>query len=66
MDETTLADWQHLATRGTGRQPDRPPHLTETEGAAYLRCRNENLRLEQERIPQANVLAVLHRSEGGD
>ncbi len=58
MDETTLDNWRHLATRGTGRQPDRPPRLTETEGDAYLRCRNENLRLEQERIPQTNVLAV--------
>ena len=66
MDETTLDDWRHLATRGTGRQPDRPPRLTETEGDAYLRCRNENLRLEQERIPQAIVLAVLHRLESGN
>lgn len=59
MDASTLDHWQHLGTQGTGRKPDLPPHLTEAEGTAYLRCRNENLRLEQERIPQGEVPTVL-------
>lgn len=65
MDEATLDGWRHLATRGTGRQPDVPPHLTETEAAVHRRCRDQNLRLEQERIPQASVLTGLGRLAGG-
>lgn len=65
MDEATFNEWQHLANRGMGRRPDVPPHLTETEGVTYRRCRDQNLRLEQERIPQAFVLAALVRSTVG-
>jgi hypothetical protein len=55
MDIEALGRWQHLAVSGTGRKPDIPAHLTDTEQRAYLRCRDENLRLEQERIPQTGV-----------
>ncbi len=56
MDLAALNRWRHLAVLGTGRKPDIPPHLTEAEQQAYLTCRAENLRLEQERIPQDEVL----------
>jgi hypothetical protein len=56
MDLDTLGRWRHLAVPGTGQKPDIPPHLTEPERQAYLCCRDENLRLEQERIPQDEVL----------
>lgn len=60
MDEATLDRWSHLVGSGSGREPMNwtPPHLTEAEEAAYIRCRDKNLRLEQERIPQAEVLSV--------
>ena len=54
MDLDTLGRGQPVA--GTGRKPDVPRHLTEVEQRAFLCCRNENLRLEQDRIPQAEVL----------
>ena len=57
MDLDTLGRWRHLAVSGTGRKPDIPPHLTEVEQRAFLCCRDENLRLEQERIPQDEVLS---------
>lgn len=60
MDRATLDRWQHLATCGTGRRPDVPPHLTEPEQAAYVCCRDQNLRLEQERLPQGDVLALFN------
>ncbi len=56
MDLGTLGRWRHLAVLGTGQKLGIPPHLTELEQQAYLCCRDENLRLEQERIPQDEVL----------
>ena len=61
MDADTLDRWQHLAVPGTGRTLDVPPLLTEAEQAGYLRCRDQDLRLEQERIPQEDVLRILRR-----
>ena len=56
MDPDTLGRWRNLAVSGTGGNPDIPPHLNELEQQAFLRCRDENLRLEQERIPQDEVV----------
>jgi hypothetical protein len=64
MDLEALGRWRHLAVSGTGRNPDIPPHLTEVEQRAYLCCRDENLRLEQERIPQDEVLEEVKRLIG--
>jgi hypothetical protein len=61
MDHGTLDRWQHLCTGGNSHAPELPPHLTDAECAAYVRCRDENLRLEQERLPKEEVLAVLGR-----
>lgn len=57
MDLEALGRWRHLAVSGTGRKPGVPPHLTETEQRAFLCCSDENLRLEQERIPQDGVVS---------
>jgi hypothetical protein len=55
MDEGTLADWRHLAGAGSGRGGEVPPGLTPAERAACDVCLREDLRLEQERLPQAVV-----------
>jgi hypothetical protein len=51
MDLATLDRWCHLASQGKGRTPDVPVHLSDQERAAFLCCRERNLRLEQERLP---------------
>jgi hypothetical protein len=61
MNLDTLERWRHLAVPGTGRNRDLPVHLTDAEQQACLRCRDENLRLEQERIPQDVVFNEVHR-----
>jgi hypothetical protein len=60
MDLATLDRWSHLVVPGSGHVPipQTPAHLTESEQAAFARCRDGNLRLEQERIPQADVLGM--------
>jgi hypothetical protein len=59
MDCATLDRHERLAVCGTGRQPESPAHLTEWEHIAFLHCRKRNVRLEQERIPQRDVVAEL-------
>ena len=59
MDAAALERWRHLAVAGAGASPDVPPHLTDSERQAFVRCRDGNLRLEQERIPQPDVAAAL-------
>jgi hypothetical protein len=56
MDVATLDRFENLAIHHAGGQPDVPLHLTDAEQAAYVRCRDAELRLEQERIPQSEVL----------
>jgi hypothetical protein len=51
MDEGTLTRHQSLAGSGTGRQVAQPPHLTPEERFAFERCLQENIRVEQERLP---------------
>ena len=54
MDSATLADLAELVIRGNPHDENAlpPDELTEEERAAFIRCRDESLRLEQERIPQ--------------
>jgi hypothetical protein len=61
MDEGTLDRWRHLCTCGIAPGPPSLPHLTDPERAAYNRCRDENLRLEQERLPNDEVRAAIGR-----
>lgn len=62
MDEATVSAWRHLGVAGTGRIPAVPPHLTQGERNAFLICAEHNLRIEQERIPQAAVVEVFSGS----
>lgn len=59
MDDAAVAEWRHLAVTGNGRAPNVPPHLTPGENAAFLLCVDQNLRIEQERIPDTAVVAAL-------
>ncbi|MEJ7590740.1 MAG: Wadjet anti-phage system protein JetD domain-containing protein [Planctomycetaceae bacterium] len=56
MDDTTLLRWKDsLAISGTDRRRDVPALLTEPETTAFSFCNTHNMRIEQERIPQAAV-----------
>ena len=59
MDTRALERWRSLAGPGTSRHRDIPPHLTAGESEAFLFCRDNNLRLEQERIPNVEALEML-------
>ncbi len=59
MDLDTLEHFGHLCVLGNSGIGSRPLHLTTVECEAFLRCRNLNLRLEQERLPQAFVETVV-------
>jgi hypothetical protein len=58
MDEDAIHQWRHLTGLGTGRRAEVPAHLTPSERAAFRTCVEHNLRLEQERVPQVDVLAI--------
>ena len=59
MNEDTISRWEHLATSGTGRGTEVPARLTESERAAFIPCRERNLRFEQERLPHAEIVAAI-------
>jgi hypothetical protein len=59
MDAATLDRRREHCTRGNAPGSLSLPHLTDAERAAYDRCRNENTRLEQERIPMEDVSAAI-------
>lgn len=62
MDQATVERWRvPLGTEGNGRSGTPPAHLTTAESAVYLCCSRDNLRLEQERLPQAESNCVLTR-----
>ncbi|HLJ95339.1 MAG TPA: hypothetical protein VKU02_19330, partial [Gemmataceae bacterium] len=50
---------QHLASSGTGRKTEIPARLTESERAAFIRCSEHNLRIEQERLPHTEIVAAM-------
>ncbi len=62
MDRATLDAWQHLAVKGSGRKSSVPARLTATEQAACTACLQNNIRLEQERLPQDAVAQTLRES----
>ena len=60
MDGETLACWRdQVAVPGTGHSVNIPPGLTDAEQSAFRECVDENLRLEQERLPQTFVNKAL-------
>lgn len=61
MDDIAVAAWRHLAVPGTRRAQAVPPHLSQGERSAFMACADHNLRIEQERIPQAAVVAAISR-----
>jgi hypothetical protein len=64
MNEETLTCWRdRLAMPGTGRGGALPAGLTPGEAAAFRTCVEQDLRIEQERLPQAFVMEAL-RAEG--
>lgn len=56
MDMAMLENHQCLAIHNEGGRTEKPDHLTIAEQTAYAKCRDCSLRLEQERIPQSEVL----------
>jgi hypothetical protein len=59
MDSESLNRFGAFTGLGTGAAPEMPPHLTDAEQGAFIRCRGENVRLEQERIPQGEIISAL-------
>jgi hypothetical protein len=60
MDTETLACWRdQVAVPGTGHFSNIPPGLMDAEQLAFRECVDENLRVEQERLPQTFVNKTL-------
>jgi hypothetical protein len=59
MDADTLERYGSPTGRKEQSLPEIPPRLSEVEQRAFVRCCNDGIWLEQERIPQAAVVAAL-------
>lgn len=60
MDDTAVLRWKDsLAIFGTARPREVPALLTEPETTAFCFCLAHNVRIEQERIPQAAVVEAV-------
>lgn len=59
MDARTLERWRPFCTSGNTRGVESLPCLTDQEHDAYTQCREQNLRLEQEHLPNEQFLAAL-------
>jgi hypothetical protein len=66
MDVATLERFKLLLTIGNGRNFEVPIALDDNEKAAFLRCRDENIRLEQERIPMSILASLWQRLYASD
>lgn len=64
MDRNTLEIFASLITSGNRSNPDIPEELYEFEREAFILCRENNWRLEQEHIPQRHVIEQMRRSRG--
>lgn len=60
MDEKALEAWKHLAVTARTWSGAVPAGLTTAERSAFERCSAQNLRIEQERIPQTAVNEVIN------
>ncbi|WP_231610232.1 Wadjet anti-phage system protein JetD domain-containing protein, partial [Rhodococcus sp. CX] len=56
MDPATVENWRHLGVPEPTPSSYAPEHLTESERTAFELVRDENLRIEQERLPWPYVL----------
>jgi len=61
MDISTLLALEHLATSGTGHEPETPTELNADEAEVFLYLRMKNLRIEQEHVQQSKVNEALSR-----
>jgi hypothetical protein len=59
MDRATIDRHEQLAVPGTGHEAELPIHLNDPESLGIIHCRDNNLRLEQERLPQIDVLTEM-------
>lgn len=60
MDSESVSRWQKsIGSKGNGIDAPVPSNLTPKEQEAFQICRMNNLRIEQERIPQGFVLETL-------
>lgn len=59
MDAEALAQHRILCSQGTGNRTPKVLNLMPSEVACYHSCCRENLRIEQERIPQDAVLEAI-------
>ena len=62
MDDMTLLQWKDsLAISGNARSRKVPALLTEPETTAFSFCVTHNVRIEQERIPQAAIVEAVSK-----
>lgn len=60
MNEDVLREWwEKIGAAGNGRTGAELPNLTSKESQAFQMCSMNNLRIKQERIPQAFMLKQL-------
>ncbi|WMJ74118.1 DUF2220 family protein [Cytophagaceae bacterium ABcell3] len=59
MDKATLEKFRHEALAGTETTQDTPLHLTSEEQEVYHLLKQDNLRLEQEKIPHGYVAEMI-------
>lgn len=58
MDDASLERWRSLVRQGSGRKVPMPSHLNPREQAAFMVCIDQDLRLEQERVPQHSIIEI--------
>jgi hypothetical protein len=63
MTDAVLHDHPQLVVEGNGTMCSEPPNLTDEERSAFRECLNQNKRVEQERLPQSYVNAII-RGQG--
>jgi hypothetical protein len=59
MDDLALERFGVSKGRASGIMPDVPPHLSDAEERAFIRCWNDAVWLEQERIPLSEIVSAL-------
>ncbi len=65
MDQATLDRYRSHWVPGTDKKVEVPAQLNDAERAAFVQCRDGNVRLEQERIAQSDVEAAWRALQSG-
>lgn len=66
MDDVALERFGVSTGRAGGIMAEVPPHLSDPEQRAFIRCCNEAVWLEQERIPQSEIILALRSQSQGE